>query len=119
MAKGKKAKIYLTNRAIADLQEIESYTSTKWGTTQAAKYLDAFNYFFQLLESEPGILSPVPMIDSLLTHTVESHIVVCTLWGNNVLVLTIVHSSQDVILHLDRLLPKLRLEVDAIKRQLP
>jgi plasmid stabilization system protein ParE len=119
MAKGKKAKIYLTNRAIADLQEIESYTSTKWDTTQAAKYLDAFNYFFQLLESEPGILSPVPMIDSLLTHTVESHIVVCTLWGNNVLVLTIVHSSQDVILHLDRLLPKLRLEVDAIKRQLP
>ena len=47
MAKGKKAKIYLTNRAIADLQEIESYTSTKWGTTQAAKYLDVFNYFFQ------------------------------------------------------------------------
>lgn len=119
MAKGKKAKIYLTDRAIADLQEIESYTSTKWGTTQAAKYLDAFDHFFRLIESEPGILSPVPMIDSLLTHTVESHIVVCTLWGNNVLVLNIVHSSREVFMHLDRLLPTLRLEVDALKRKLP
>jgi plasmid stabilization system protein ParE len=119
MAKGKKAKIYLTDRAIADLQVIESYTTTKWGTRQAAKYLDTFDHFFQLVESEPGILSPIPRIDSLLTHTVESHIVVCTLWGNDVLVLTIIHSSRDVIMQLDRLLPTLRLEVDALKRQLP
>ena len=119
MVKGKKPKIYLTDRAIADLQEIESYTITKWGTKQAAKYLDAFDHFFQLIESEPGILSPVPMIDSLLTHIVESHIVVCTRWRNDVLVLTIVHSSREVIIHLHNLRPTLRIEVDALKRQLP
>jgi plasmid stabilization system protein ParE len=119
MVKAKKPKIYLTDRAIADLREIESYTIAKWGTKQAAKYLDAFEHFFKLIESEPAILSPVPMIEPLLTHTVESHIVVCTLWRNDVLVLTIVHSSRDVFNHLDRLLPTLKFEVELLKNQLP
>lgn len=59
----------------------------KWGEAQAAKYLDAFDRFFALVEAEPGILLPIPIIDSLLTHSIESHIVVCTKWNTDVLVL--------------------------------
>lgn len=38
MGKARKAKVFLTDRAIRDLQEIESYTIGKWGEKQAEKY---------------------------------------------------------------------------------
>ncbi len=119
MAKARKAKVFLTDRAISDLQDIEAYTIEKWGDAQAAKYLDAFDRFFGLIEAEPGILLPVPIIDQLITHSVESHVVVCTKWHDDVLVLTIVHASRDLIPLLDRLLPTLKLEVETMKKRLP
>lgn len=118
MAKARKAKVFLTDRATADLQEIESYTIGKWGDAQAAKYLDAFDRFFSLVESETGVLLPIPIIDTLLTHSVESHVVVCTKWNGDVLVLTIVHASRDLLPHLDRLLPTLKTEVERMKKRL-
>jgi plasmid stabilization system protein ParE len=52
MAKGSKARVFLPDRAIADLQEIASYTIGKGGEAQAAKYLDAFDPFFNLIDDE-------------------------------------------------------------------
>ncbi|MFM7518448.1 MAG: type II toxin-antitoxin system RelE/ParE family toxin [Pirellula sp.] len=118
MGKAKKAKVFLTDRAIRDLQEIESYTIGKWGEKQAEKYLCAFDRFFTLVESEPGILLPIPVVDSLLTHSVESHIVVCIPLNEDVLVLTIIHASRDLLHHLDRLLPTLKFEVETMKNRL-
>jgi len=97
MPKARKAKVFLTDRAISDLQDIEAYTIEKWGDAQAAKYLDAFDRFFGLVEAEPGILLPVPVVDQLVTHSIESHVVVCTKWHDDVLVLTIVHASRDLV----------------------
>lgn len=85
--------------------------------TQATKYLDAFDRCFALVELEPGILLPIPVIDNLLTHCVESYVVVCTKWKVNVLVLTIVHASRDLLSHLDRLLPTLKSEVEILKKR--
>jgi plasmid stabilization system protein ParE len=93
MAKPKKARVLLTDRAIADLREIESYSMDKWGAAQASKYLDAFDRLFRLVETEPGILSPIPVVDALLVHSVGSHVVVCTQWNGDILVLTIVHQG--------------------------
>lgn len=118
MAKARKAKVFLTGRAIADLQDIEAYTKEKWGDAQAAKYLDAFDRFFGLVEAEPGILLPIPFVDQLITHSVESHVVVCTKWNDDVLVLTIVHGSRDLLPHLNRLLPTLTSEVGLMKKRL-
>ena len=119
MAKARKAKVFLTDRAISDLQDIEAYTIEKWGDAQAVKYLDAFDRFFGLVEAEPGILLPVPIIDQLITHSIESHVVVCTKWHDDVLVLTIVHASRDLVPLLDRLLPTLKHEVETMKKRLP
>lgn len=119
MAKARKAKVFLTDRAISDLHDIEAYTIEKWGDAQAAKYLDAFDRFFRLVEAEPVILLPVPVIDQLITHSVESHVVVCMKWHDDVLVLTIVHASRDLIPLLDRLLPTLKHEVGTLKKRLP
>ncbi len=118
MAKARKTKVFLTDRAIADLQGIETYTIGKWNDAQAAKYLDAFDQFFSLVESEPGILLPIPIIDTLLTYTVESHVVVCTTWNDDVFVLTIIHASRDLLPHLDQLLPTLKTEVKTMKKRL-
>lgn len=119
MAKARKAKVFFTDRAIADLHDIEAYTIEKWGDAQAAKYLDAFDRFFGLVEAEPGILLPVPVIDELITHSVESHVVVCTKWHDDVLVLTIVHASRDLLPLLHRLLPTLKHEVKTMRKRLP
>lgn len=60
-----------------------------------------------------------------MTHSVDSHVVVCMhvvvciKWDDDVLVLTIVHASRDLIPLLDRLLPTLKLEVETMKKRLP
>lgn len=118
MAKSRKAKVLLTERALADLEQIEAYSTGRWGKSQAAKYLDAFDRLLSLIESEPGLLLPVLKIDSLLTHSVESHVIVCTAWNKDILVLTIVHASRDLPAQLDRLLPNLNAEVEMMKKRL-
>jgi hypothetical protein len=40
-----------------------------------------------------------------------------TKWKVNVLVLTIVHASRDLLSHLDRLLPTLKSEVEILKKR--
>ncbi len=95
--------------------------SHKWwqlGVAQAAKYLETFDRFFRLVEAEPGILQPIPVIEKLLAHTVESHIVVCTKWNEDILVFTIVNASRDLVPYLDQLLPALKTEVVAMKKRL-
>jgi plasmid stabilization system protein ParE len=77
MAKARKTKVFLTDRAVADLLEIEAYSTEKWGKATAERYLDAFDNFFALVEAQPGILLSIPLIESLLTHSVEKHVVVC------------------------------------------
>ena len=89
------------------------------GPAQASKYLDAFDRLFRLVETEPGILFPIPVVDALLAHSVGSHVVVCTQWNGDILVLTIVHASRDLVSHLDRLLPNLKFEVQKMKKRLP
>ena len=118
MAKARKTKVFLTERAIADLLDIEAYSTEKWGKATAERYVDAFDNFFALVEAQPGILLATPVIESLLTHSVEKHVVVCTKWNDDVLVLTIVHSSRELITHVDRLLPTLKSEVELLKKRL-
>ena len=118
MAKARKTKVFLTERAIADLLDIEAYSTEKWGKATAERYVDAFDNFFALVEAQPGILLATPVIESLLTHSVEKHVVVCTKWNEDVLVLTIVHSSRELITHVDRLLPTLKSEVELLKKRL-
>ncbi|MBL8889242.1 MAG: type II toxin-antitoxin system RelE/ParE family toxin [Planctomycetaceae bacterium] len=114
----KKAKLYLAERAIRDLQEIESYSIGQWGKVKAEEYLDAFERFFSLVESQPEILIPIPNLKALLTHAVEKHVVVCTKWNQDLLVLTIVHSSREILVYLDKLLPTLNAEVNRMKDRL-
>lgn len=118
MARTRRSKVFLANRAIEDLEAIESYTVGKWGVAQAAKYLETFDRFFRLVEAELGILQPIPVIEKLLVHTVESHIVVCTKWNDDILFLTIVHASRDLVPHLNQLLPGINTEVEAMKKRL-
>lgn len=118
MANARKAKVFLTDRAIQDLLEIEAYSIEKWGKATAERYLDSVDNFFALVEAQPGILLPIPLIENLLTHSVEKHVVVCTKWNDDVLVLTIVHSSRELITHIDRLLPTLKSEVELLKKRL-
>lgn len=118
MAKARKTKVFLAERAVKDLLEIQAYSIEKWGKAAAEKYLDAIDNFFALVEAQPGILLPIPLIENLLAHSVEKHVVVCAKWNNDVLVLTIVHSSRELITHVNRLLPTLKSEVELLKKRL-
>ncbi len=60
MAKARKTKLFLTERAIADLLNIEAYSTEKWGKATAERYGDAFDNFFALVEAQPGILLATP-----------------------------------------------------------
>jgi plasmid stabilization system protein ParE len=46
-----KARVFLTDRAITDLQKIESCIHGQGAKTQAAEYRDAFDRCFALVES--------------------------------------------------------------------
>jgi toxin ParE1/3/4 len=118
MAKARKTKVFLTDRAIRDLLEIETYSTEKWGKATAQRYLYAFDNFFELVETQPGILLPIQDIENLLFHCVEKHVVVCVKWNDDVLVLTVVHSSRELITQVDRILPTLKSEVELFMKRL-
>lgn len=110
-----KTTVYLSDRAIADLLEVESYSLEHWSKKTTERYLNSFEKFLALIETYPDLLTPIPAINDLWTHSVGSHIVVCTKWKQVVLILTVIHASRDLVAHLDELLPSLRREVETLR----
>ena len=113
-------KVLLTDRAISDLLEIESYSISKWGKSAASKYMGKFEKTFKLLELNPDLLLANEALgESLLFFRVEKHLLACVQIKPGVAVLTIVHANRDLDTILHELLPTLKEETILLLSRLP
>lgn len=111
-----KMKLLLTERALDDLAEIESYSIAQWGKKRAAQYLMEIETALSLIQEKPGLLkSNEPLHETLSFYRVNKHILVCDIQEKSILVLTVIHSSRDIPSRLFELQPTLHAEVELLR----
>ena len=109
----------LTERAIADLLAIESYSTEQWGKRTATRYLADIESCLQLIPQNPGILSTFESLPKLLQfYSVRKHVLVCDVRSTSIVVLTVIHGSMDILNRLAELVPTLSTEVAMLHEKL-
>ena len=117
-AKQETCKVFLTDRAVSDLLEIESYSIGKWDKGNAAKYIGKFEKAFKLLALNPDVLLANPLLsNALLFFRVEKHLMACIRIKSGIAVLTVVHANRDLQNVLHELTPTLKEEVFVLLRR--
>jgi len=111
--------IKLSDRALDDLEEIESYSIKQFGKKVANKYLDDIESGLNLLQENSGILQEVEGFSNRLKfYRIRNHFIICTEVKTTVLVLTIKHVQMDIIKKLAELEPALVIEVELFFKKL-
>lgn len=112
-------KLLLTDRALADIEAIESYSVERWGRRVAAQYLaDLDAALGRLAEDLSLFRGRHDYTGRLRFYTVREHVLVGDVIGNVGFVLTVWHGSMDFIDRLPKLEPDLLLEAEIMARQI-
>jgi len=110
--------VFLTQRALSDLQEIWDYSEERWGTQTAKSYLHKIEAGLDRLKENPGLLRPEPDFHaSLMFYRIERHFLVCDVQSSFLIVLTVFHASMDLPSRLAELQPTLLAEVEILHRK--
>lgn len=113
------AKLLLTERALDDLQDIYDYSLTEWGETTALKYIQAFEDAFSLLGGNKGLLKINRKISLRFTvYYIQKHCVICDVVEDTIFVLTIRHTSMNLLERLKELEPSMDEEAKALYKKL-
>lgn len=108
-------KLLLTDRALDDLQDIYAYSLTEWGEETALKYILGFEDCFLLLRENEGLLKTNTQISSrFIAYPVQKHFLICDIIHDAIYVLTIKHTSMDLLERLKKLEPTLDSEAKAL-----
>ncbi|MDZ4685647.1 MAG: type II toxin-antitoxin system RelE/ParE family toxin [Planctomycetaceae bacterium] len=114
-----RTKVVLTDRAVDNLREIESYSVQQWGRKTADKYLDHIQAALDRLRDHPDLLLPdVDASPAILFYRVQKHVLVCTEIEAGLIVLTVFHTSMDLPARLAKLEPQLMAEAAFLQRKL-
>ena len=107
-----KSTVHLTERALADLREIEVHSVQQWGRKVADRYLDDLQSGLDRIRENPEILRlDLEFAESLYFYRVNKHILVSDLHASQVIVLAVIHTSMDIPVRLRELEPRLIEEV--------
>lgn len=109
----------LTQRALADLRDIERYSLETWGRPTADKYLDELEAALDRIQADPDILRLEPQLSAgLYFYRVKKHVLVCDVHGKQVTVLAVIHTSMDLPARLLELEPRIAAESQLIRGKL-
>jgi toxin ParE1/3/4 len=112
-------RVELTQRALADLREIERFSIEQWGRKAADRYLDEFAAALDRLQEQPELLRHEPdFAPGLYFYRVKRHFLVCDFQDDLVIVLTVIHSSMDLPARLLDLEPRLAAESQFLRSRL-
>jgi toxin ParE1/3/4 len=118
-ARSSTCRVFLTDRAIADLLEIKAYSINEWGEKVAAVYIATFEKALKLIELNPGILLPNPdLSDAMLFYRVEKHLMACVAIDRGICVLTVIHASRDLVTLIPELAPSLKAELEVLLKRI-
>lgn len=123
MSRRKKAssptRILLTERALQDIRDIETYSIERWGAATARKYIDGIESALDRIVEKPDLVREEPQFAaSLRFYRVQKHVLVCDVQDDAIYVLTVVHTSMDIPSRLAKLRPQLALEARLLHEKL-
>ncbi len=108
--------IYLTQRALNDLQNIFNYSEKEFGSKVAVNYMGFINTALELIQSNPEILLQKPLIsDQFKVYNVQKHWLVFDQIGNELYLLTVQHVSIEMLKRLKELSPNLESEIEFLR----
>lgn len=112
--------IHLTERALSDIAQIETYSVQEFGRKVANRYLARIEAAINRLVENPELLRGEPGCHSWLRfYRVEKHLMVCDYRDSGIIViLTVIHASMDIPSRLMELEPTLAAEMELLHRQL-
>ncbi|MFV2068338.1 MAG: type II toxin-antitoxin system RelE/ParE family toxin [Pirellulales bacterium] len=112
-------KLVLTERAIADLLAVESYSLEQRGKRTATRYLADIESCLQLIQENPGLLTAFEGLpEPLQFYSVRKHLLICDVRPKSVVVLAVIHGSMDIPNRLAELVPTLSAEVVMLHEKL-
>ena len=118
-ARKAKTKLLITERALRDIAEIETYSVTEWGRRAASKYIGEIEAALVRLQESPGLLRPEATLHpELCFYCVNKHFLVCDRQPGAIFLLTVIHASRDIPSRLAEMQPTLAHEVELLHRQL-
>ena len=102
------ARLYLTRRALLDVDEVDRYSVERWGDKVAGRYLNDIQAGLQRLSDSPSLLREQPEYSLRLRfYRVREHLLVCDVVGETVFVLALRHGSMDLPRRIAELEPQL------------
>jgi len=102
------AQVYLTRRALLDIDEIDRYSVDRWGNEVAERYLDDIRSGLQRLADAPSLLREQPDYSLRLRfYRVREHVVVCDVVPEAIFVLALRHGTMDLPRRIAELEPQL------------
>jgi len=109
----------LTDRAMSDLHDIISYSTSTFGKKVANRYLSDIEAALLLIQEHPGILKNKQEVSSWFSfYPVREHHLVCTVVDDRIIVLTIKHCHADLPGRLLELEPTLFQEAEILRNKL-
>ncbi len=117
--RSKKRKLLLTDRSLGDLATIKAYSIEQWGKKTATKYLARIEDSLLLIQSNPDLLRQEEGFHPFLRfYHVKKHVLVFDVQANALVLLTLFHSSMDILSRLAKFEPTLAAEVELLHRKL-
>ncbi len=112
-------RILLTERALRDIRDIESYSIERWGSTTAGKYVESIESALDRIVAKPDLLRVEPEFSEFLRfYRVQKHVLACDVQDNVIYLLAVFHTSMDIPTRLAKLQPQLSVEVALLHRKL-
>mgnify|MGYP000492313585 CR=1 FL=1 len=111
--------LLLTDRSLSDIAAIEQYSIEQWGKKTAAKYLAQIEDALSRIKGNPHLLRQEAGFHQFLQfYTVNKHVLVFDIQGNDIILLTVFHGSMDIPARLAELEPTLAVEVKLLHQRL-
>ena len=111
--------LLLTDRAVADMAEINAYSMSKWGEATAFKYISDIDAGLERIRRNPDLLIHVPEYHSALRfYRIRQHMLVCDVRDETIYVFAVIHTAMNIHDRLADLEPTFAREVEILHRRL-
>ena len=115
----RKSKLFITDRALRDIAEIEQYSVKEWGRKVANKYVSDFESALVRIQEDSELLrAESDLHPDLRFYRVNKHLLVCDVQPKAIFLLTVIHASRDIPSRLAEMQPALAAEVELLRKQI-
>ncbi|MEZ6099299.1 MAG: type II toxin-antitoxin system RelE/ParE family toxin [Pirellulaceae bacterium] len=115
----RKSKLFITQKALRDIAEVEQYSAKEWGRKVANNYLsDIESALIRIQEDSELLRAESDLHPDLRFYRVNKHLLVCDVQPKAIFLLTVIHASRDIPSRLAEMQPALAAEVELLRTQI-